>query len=136
MTSASEHATTRRQRIVRMLIVATLLLIAGALRLPRLEYLPPGLFIDEGANGMDALGVLQGHHALFFPANQGREGVVIYAAALAIALPGHTITAVRLPTALASVGTVLAALWLGVQVLFSELRGKGRELVPAGSLDP
>ena len=115
----------RRQRIVRVLIVAALLLLAGALRLSRLEQLPPGLFIDEGANGMDALGVLQGQHALFFPANQGREGMVIYATALAIALLGRTITAVRLPAALASVGTVLAVFWLG-QVLFSERRDDGK----------
>ena len=114
----------RRQRIVRVLIVIGLLLLAGALRLPRLEQLPPGLFIDEGANGMDALGVLQGHHALFFPENQGREGMVIYATALAIAVLGRTITAVRLPAALASVGTVLAVFWLG-QVLFNERRDDG-----------
>ena len=68
---------------------------------------------------MDALGVLQGQHALFFPENQGREGMVIYVTALAISLLGRTITAVRLPAALASVGTVLAVFWLG-QVLFTE----------------
>ena len=125
VTSVSESATTRRrQRIVRVLILAGLLLLAGALRLPRLDQLPPGLFLDEGANGMDALGVLQGHHALFFPENQGREGMVIYATALAIALLGRTITAVRLPAALASVGMVLAVFWLG-QVLFNKPRGEG-----------
>jgi len=114
----------RRQRMVRVLIVVGLLLMACALRLPRLDQLPPGLFIDEGANGLDALAVLQGHHALFFPENQGREGMVIYATALAIALLGRTITAVRLPAALASIGTALAVFWLG-QVLFDERRGKG-----------
>ena len=114
----------RRQRSVRVLIVVGLLIAAGALRLSRLEQLPPGLFIDEGANGMDALGVLRGRHTLFFPENQGREGMVIYATALAIGLLGRTITAVRLPAALASVGTVLAIFWLG-QVLFTERRGDG-----------
>ena len=131
VTSVSESAATRRrQRIVRLLIVIGLLLLAGALRLPRLEELPPGLFLDEGANGMDALGVLQGHHALFFPENQGREGMVIYATALAIALLGRTITALRLPAALASVGTVLAVFWLG-QVLFNEAPRRGRGAVLA-----
>ena len=120
----SELPTTRRQHIARVLIVIGLLLLAGALRLSRLEQLPPGLFIDEGANGMDALGVLQGYHALFFPENQGREGMVIYATALAIGLLGRTITAVRLPAALASVGTVLAVFWLG-QVLFNARRRDG-----------
>ena len=123
--SVSESAAIRRrQRIARVLIVIGLLLLAGALRLSRLEQLPPGLFIDEAANGMDALGVLQGQHALFFPENQGREGMVIYATALAIAALGRTIMAVRLPAALASVGTVLAVFWLG-QVLFTERRADG-----------
>ena len=113
----------RRQRIVRVLIVISLLLLAFALRLQRLDQLPPGVFVDEGANGLDALGVLQGHHALFFPANLGREGLIMYADAFAIALLGRTITAIRLPSALASVGTVLAVFWLG-QVLFDERRAK------------
>ena len=91
-----------------MLIVVGLLLLAFALRLQRLDQLPPGVFVDEGANGLDALKVLQGHHALFFPANLGREGLIMYADAFAIALLGRTIMAIRLPAALASVGTVLA----------------------------
>ena len=114
----------RRQRIVRVLIVIGLLLLAGVLRLQQLAQLPPGVFVDEGANGLDALKVLQGHHALFFPENLGREGLIMYADALAIALLGRTVLAVRLPAALASVGTVLAVFWLG-QVLFAERRGKG-----------
>ena len=113
----------RRQRIVRVLIVIGLLLLAGALRLQQLAQLPPGVFVDEGANGLDALKVLQGHHALFFPENLGREGLIMYADALAIALLGRTVLAVRLPAALASVGTVLALFWLG-QVLFADRRGK------------
>lgn len=115
VTSNSGSATIRRQRIVRLPIVAALLLISGALRLSRLEQLPPGLFIDESANGTDALGVLQGHHAFFFPENQAREGMVICATALAVTLFGRTITAGSRQAALASVGTVLAAFWLGVQ---------------------
>ena len=68
---AEQSIIRRRQRIVRVLIVIGLLLLAGALRLSRLEQLPPGLFIDEGANGMDALAVLQGQHALLFPERPG-----------------------------------------------------------------
>ena len=99
--SVSESAAIRRrQRIACVLIVIGLLLLAAAPRLSRLEQLPPGLFIDEAANGMDALGVLQGQHALFFPEITGREGMVIYATALAIAALGRTIMAVRLPAAL------------------------------------
>ena len=62
---------------------------------------------------MDALRVLQGEHAVFFPANNGREGLIVYTIALAISFLGRTMLALRLPTALASAGTVFVVFWLG-----------------------
>ena len=47
--------------------------LAAALRFYRLGEWPPGPYRDEAYNGLDALGVLNGRHALFFPANNGRE---------------------------------------------------------------
>ena len=68
MTSISDCSTVqRRQRIARVLILVGLLLLVGVLRLQQLDQLPPGVFVDEGANGLDALKVLQGHHALSSP---------------------------------------------------------------------
>ena len=66
---------------------------------------------------MDALQVLRGEHSAFFPRNFGREGMIVYGVALATLLLGRTVLAIYLPTALASAGTVFAALWLG-QLLF------------------
>jgi hypothetical protein len=103
-------------------VTLVLVFLAAAtylLRLQRLSVVPPGLFQDEGANGLDALQVLQGHHAVFFPANHGREGLVVYGIAALIPLLGRTVLAVRLPTALASAGAVLACFWLGL-VLFGD----------------
>ena len=88
------------------------------LRLQRLSELPPGLDAGEGANGLDALRVLQGEHAVLFPEKfGGREGLAMYGIALAISLLGRTELALRLPTALASAGTVIVVFWLG-QILF------------------
>ena len=87
------------------------------LRLFQLSEAPPGFFFDEGAHGLDALRVLKGEHAVFFSGNNGREGLVVYAAALSIASLGRTPLAIRLPTALASASTVFAVFWLG-QLLF------------------
>ena len=87
------------------------------LRLYRLSDIPPGIYSDEGIHGVNALQVLQGEHAVFFPDSAGREGMIIYAVALTTAVLGRTMLAVRLPTALASAGTVLAVFWLG-QTLF------------------
>ena len=101
------------------LILALLAAATYLLRVQRLAVVPPGLFQDEAANGLDALQVLQGRHAVFFPANHGREGLVVYGIAALIALLGPTVLAVRLPTALASAGAVLACFWLGL-VLFGD----------------
>ena len=83
------------------------------LRLHRLTELPPELYHDEGAHGLNALQVMQGEHAVFFPDNNGREGLIVYAIALAISFLGRTTLAIRLPTALASAATVFAVFWLG-----------------------
>ena len=94
-------------------IVAALALAVVLLRLHRLAELPPGLFYPEGAHGVNALQVLQGEHAVFFPEDNGREGLAVYAIALTIPFWGRTALAVRLPTALASAGTVFVVFWLG-----------------------
>ena len=96
---------------------ATLLALALAvflLRLHRLGEIPEGIDAGEGANGVDALRVLQGEHAVFFPDKfRGREGMVVYAMALAVYLLGRTELALHLPTALAGAGTVFVVFWLG-----------------------
>ena len=94
-------------------ILFFLTLAVVILRFHRLSELPPGLFFDEGANGLDALQVLRGEHAVYFPRNNGREPLGIYLTALAISILGRTELAIRLPTALASSVTVFAVFWLG-----------------------
>lgn len=54
----------------------------------------------------------------------GREGLIIYAIALAFAILGKTEFALRLPSALASAGTVFAVFWLG-RILFGQDREDG-----------
>ena len=103
-----------------------LALAVVALRLYRLAEIPPGIDAGEGANGMDALRVLQGEYAVFFPEKLGgREGLVMYAIALATFLLGRTELALRLPTALASAGTVFVVFWLG-HLLFGWDEESGR----------
>jgi 4-amino-4-deoxy-L-arabinose transferase-like glycosyltransferase len=91
----------------------TAIALAAFLRLYRLGEWPPGLYRDEAYNGLDALGVLRGEHHLFFQANNGREPVYIYLAALAVALLGPTAIALRLPAALAGALATLPAFLLG-----------------------
>ena len=85
--------------------------LAAVLRFYRLDEWPPGPYRDEAYNALDALGVLRGQHALFFPANNGREPLFIYLVALSIALFGPTTLALRLPAAVVGALTTLCLLY-------------------------
>ena len=97
--------------------VALLLLIAAFFRLWQIGAIPPGLFGDEATDGLDALDVLAGRGAVFFPANYGREGLHMWIVALMFRLVGVTPLALRLPSAIAGIATVLAAYWLGLELM-------------------
>ena len=73
---------------------------------------PRGSFGDEATDGLDALDVLAGRGAVFFPANFGREGLHIWLVAGAFRLLGITSLALRLPSVLAGILTALATYWL------------------------
>ena len=120
-----KHPDRLRFSVVTGGILVALVLIVAALRLHRLSDIPPGLYHDEGAHGVDALRVLEGEHAVFFPENNGREGLIVYAVAPFVAVLGRTMLALRLPVALASAGTVFVLFWLG-QVLFGKDEESGR----------
>ena len=107
-------------------ILCALVLAVVLLRFFRLSELPAGINAGEGANGVDALRVLQGERAVFFAEKErGREGMVVYAIALAISLFGRTELSLHLPTALASAGMVFFVFWLG-QILFGKEEDGGR----------
>ncbi len=97
------------------------LLIAGWMRLWQLSQIPPGLFGDEAANGLDALDVLAGRGQVFFPGNYGREGLQMWILAFALRTLGVTPWAVRLPSALAGTIAVLGAYWLGYELFVAPL---------------
>ena len=109
--------TSKDERFRLQLVTGVILLALGAivvlLRLQGLAEFPPRLDADEAIHGLDALQVLQGGHAVFFDANHGREGLIVYAIALCISILGRTELAIRLPMALVSVGAVFVVFWLG-----------------------
>ncbi len=118
----SSHSVTgnsERDRVAALLVVAAIVLalsvVVAFTRLYRLSDVPPGIINDEGANGVDALQVLQGEHRIFFAEKaSGREAMAIYATALATQLLGPSLLAFHLPPAVASAGTVFAVFWLGL----------------------
>ena len=98
----------RSVRLLRLAFPAAVVLLAAALRLWHLGSLPPGLQFDEAHNAIDAGGVLDGVRLLFFPDNGGREPLVTYLHAPALALLGrdNPVMALRFVSALVGIATV------------------------------
>ena len=112
--SKSKESGQKSLRIISVAIIAALTVAVVMLRLYRLDELPAGIQVSEALNGVDALRVLDGEHAVFFPSEfSGHEGLVVYLIALSISVLGQTDLALRLPTALANAATVIVVFWLG-----------------------
>ena len=99
-----------------------ILLVAAALRMVALGQVPPGLYHDEAYYGLDAVDVLHGRLALYFPANNGREPLFIYLVALAVGALGKSPFALRLVSCFVGLLTVAATAAAG-RVLFSRRVG-------------
>ena len=97
--------------------IALIVAVAAFFRLWQIGSIPPGLFGDEATDGLDALDVLAGRGAIFFPANFGREGLHMWLVAGMFRLMGVTPLALRLPSALAGIATTLATYWLGRELV-------------------
>ncbi len=115
-----------------MIFLFLILIVASFLRLYLLDKVPPGLYSDEAMNGNNAreatrnfdISTFQGgDFKVFYPENNGREGLFINLIGLisqigAIGLIGP-IAVIRLPAAIFGILTVL-----GVYFLTKELLGK------------
>src|SRR3990167_7170271 len=97
-----------------------IILIAAFLRLVNLPAAPPGLYPDEAMNGNNALEALATRDwQVFYPENNGREGLFINIQSFSIALFGNEPWALRLPSALFGILTVLGVYFL-TRELFRE----------------
>lgn len=85
-----------------------LLLVGAILRLIALGDVPPGPGYDELENARLSERILAGEWAIYFPDNFGQESVYPTLAALAVRLLGWSVSALRLPGALAGLLSVLA----------------------------
>jgi 4-amino-4-deoxy-L-arabinose transferase-like glycosyltransferase len=105
-------------------ILACLTLLAAVLRLWRLDEVPPGLFLDEAGNGLDALDILAGRPSLFFERSLGKEPLLNYLIVPFVAWLGREPLAVRLPAALVGILTVPATFFLARELWHEEGRDK------------
>ncbi len=106
-------------------MLVLVIIVAGLLRFWQLGDIPPGLYRDEAANGLDALDVLEGRRTeenpFYFSSNNGREPLYIYLTTFFVGLMGQSAEAVRIGAAV--VGTLttlvvflLADSWFGRRV--------------------
>ena len=104
----------KRGEVLFLLIILT---IASFFRLWKLSIIPPGLYPDEAINGNEAI-TLSGR--VFYPENNGREGLYINLISLSFAIFGPSIWAMRFVSAIIGVLTVLG-LYLLTKELINQL---------------
>lgn len=99
-------------------------LVGAFLRTYDIQQTPPGLYPDEAMNGNNALeAIATGSYQVFYPENNGREGLFINIQALCLKLFGQREAWVlRLPSALFGILTILGLYFLAVE-FFSQSVG-------------
>ena len=111
-----------RKEIVFLIII---LVIAAFFRLWQLDSIPAGIYPDVAINGNDALDSLKtGDFKVFYPENNGREGLFIWMVALSFAIFGVSIWSIKIVAAIVGILTVL-----GLYLLTREIFNKNVALI-------
>lgn len=102
------------------IILGLIILIAIFFRFYKITNIPPGLYPDEAVNGTDALNALENNEfKIFYPNNNGREGLFINLIAIGFKIFGPNIWTIRLTSAIFGVLTVWG-LYLLTKIIFSK----------------
>lgn len=115
------------KKSIHILLLLSVLIIATFFRLYQIKTIPPGLYPDEAINGNNALEALRtGSYKLFYPENNGREGLFINIQAFFLKILGGDSFdfepkpwMLRLPSAFFGILTVLG-IYFFIKELFSE----------------
>ena len=96
------------QKNKNLVFLFIILVIAAFFRLWKLSEIPPGLYPDVAINGNEALESLKtGNFKLFYPENNGREGLMIWLIALSFSIFGVSIWSIKIIAAVIGILTVL-----------------------------
>jgi 4-amino-4-deoxy-L-arabinose transferase-like glycosyltransferase len=107
---------TKKWEVLFLLII---LAIAAFFRLWKLNEIPPGLYPDVAINGNEALESLKtGNFKVFYPENNGREGLMMWLIALSFSIFGVSIWSIKIVAAIIGILTVFG-LYLLTKELFS-----------------
>lgn len=109
---------TQSSKLLIFFLLSIVIGIAAFFRLWQLDSIPPGLYPDVALNGNEALETLKtGDFKVFYPENNGREGLMMWLIAASFSVFGASVWAIKIVAALAGVFTVLG-LYLLVKELF------------------
>lgn len=101
------------------ILLGLILVTAFVFRFQKIGSIPPGLYPDEAINGNDAITALENHdYKLFYPNNNGREGLFINLQAISLKIFGKHVWALRIVSAIFGTLTVLG-LYLLVRFIFN-----------------
>jgi 4-amino-4-deoxy-L-arabinose transferase-like glycosyltransferase len=94
-----------------------ILIIAIFFRFWKIGQTPPGLYPDEAMNGNNALEAIKtGQFKLFYPENNGREGLFINIQAISLMIFGSQPWALRIVSAIFGILTVLGLFFLAKEL--------------------
>lgn len=102
----------RNNKIVLFLLLA-IMALASFVRLWRLDSVPPGLWPDEALNGVQAV---YEPGKIFYPENQGREGLIMSLDAFSFDLFGVSMFSFRLVPAIIGIFTVLGVYLVALEL--------------------
>ena len=104
----------------RVIIIFCLIFLIGIFfRLYKISSVPVALYQDEAMNGNNAMAALAtGNFKVFYPENNGREGLLINLQTIAIAFFGNQIFSLRIVAALFGIFTILAIYLLAKEIFF------------------
>ncbi|MFZ2154076.1 MAG: glycosyltransferase family 39 protein [Candidatus Moraniibacteriota bacterium] len=114
----------KNQKIVNLTLLILIMLAAFTVRFYNIENVPSGVYPDEAVNGIDALGAASsGNYQWFYPANNGREGLMMNLISFCFQIFGVSIFALKLPSMIFGTLTVLGTYLLTKELFKSQRAG-------------
>jgi len=107
-----------------VILLILILLIAAFFRFWQLDKIPPGLYPDEAINGNEAI---SNPGKVFYPENNGREGLFINLISLSFSIFGVSIWVLKIVPAIIGILTVLG-LYLLTKELLNHYENRSRSI--------
>ncbi len=108
-----------------LILLLIVLIAASFFRLWQLDSVPPGLYPDVAIYGNDGFYSFKtGDFKIFYPENNGREGLYMWLLALSYSIFGVSVWSIKIVTATIGILTVLGS-YLLVKELFSNIKKQG-----------